>query len=124
MEILGAEELSDFKGISEEVVREVVYPPGFRFSPTDEELVGFFLRRKVESKPLFVEIIKQVDIYKYDPWDLARKLFLSLPLSLLPPSLSQFNFQLVHAGVPKANPLPSEWRHPQLPLSKKVVQPF
>ncbi|KAL5731577.1 hypothetical protein ACHQM5_004291 [Ranunculus cassubicifolius] len=44
--------------------------PGFRFHPTDEELVGFYLRRKVEKKPLSIELIKQVDIYKFDPWDL------------------------------------------------------
>ncbi|RAL47482.1 hypothetical protein DM860_011220 [Cuscuta australis] len=46
--------------------------PGFRFHPTDEELVGFYLTRKVENKPISIEIIKQVDIYKYDPWDLPR----------------------------------------------------
>ncbi|OMO49768.1 No apical meristem (NAM) protein [Corchorus olitorius] len=46
--------------------------PGFRFHPTDEELVGFYLRRKVEKKPISIEIIKQVDIYKYDPWDLPK----------------------------------------------------
>lgn len=44
--------------------------PGFRFHPTDEELVGFYLRRKVERKPLRIELITQVDIYKCDPWDL------------------------------------------------------
>ncbi|CAI9089957.1 OLC1v1024615C1 [Oldenlandia corymbosa var. corymbosa] len=44
--------------------------PGFRFHPTDEELIGFYLRRKVERKPLKIELIKQLDIYKYDPWDL------------------------------------------------------
>ncbi|CAL5335393.1 unnamed protein product [Camellia sinensis] len=46
--------------------------PGFRFHPTDGELVGFYLRRKVEKRPLRIELIKQVDIYKYDPWDLPR----------------------------------------------------
>ncbi|KAJ7960640.1 Transcription factor JUNGBRUNNEN 1 [Quillaja saponaria] len=46
--------------------------PGFRFHPTDEELVGFYLRRKVDKKPIRIEIIKQVDIYKYDPWDLPK----------------------------------------------------
>ncbi|KAL3503733.1 hypothetical protein ACH5RR_038182 [Cinchona calisaya] len=46
--------------------------PGFRFHPTDEELVGFYLRRKVEKKPISIELIKQVDIYKYDPWDLPK----------------------------------------------------
>ncbi|KAK4423741.1 protein FEZ [Sesamum alatum] len=44
--------------------------PGFRFHPTDEELVGFYLRRKIQQKPLSIELIKQLDIYKYDPWDL------------------------------------------------------
>ncbi|KAG5250638.1 transcription factor JUNGBRUNNEN [Salix suchowensis] len=51
---------------------EEVMLPGFRFHPTDEELVGFYLRRKVEKKPLSIELIKQIDIYKYDPWDLPK----------------------------------------------------
>ncbi|KAK7300173.1 hypothetical protein RJT34_11010 [Clitoria ternatea] len=50
---------------------EVVLP-GFRFHPTDEELVGFYLKRKVENKPLRIELIKQIDIYKYDPWDFPK----------------------------------------------------
>ena len=44
--------------------------PGFRFHPTDEELVGFYLRRKVEKKPISIELIKAIDIYKHEPWDL------------------------------------------------------
>ncbi|XP_024019149.1 transcription factor JUNGBRUNNEN 1 isoform X2 [Morus notabilis] len=44
--------------------------PGFRFHPTDEELVGFYLRRKVDKKPITIQLIKPIDIYKYDPWDL------------------------------------------------------
>jgi hypothetical protein len=47
--------------------------PGFRFHPTDEELVTFYLRRKVARKPLSMEIIKEMDIYKHDPWDLPSK---------------------------------------------------
>ncbi|KAF3635560.1 putative NAC domain-containing protein 94 [Capsicum annuum] len=46
--------------------------PGFRFHPTDEELVGFYLKRKVQQRSLPIELIKQVDIYKYDPWDLPK----------------------------------------------------
>ncbi|KDP41193.1 hypothetical protein JCGZ_15600 [Jatropha curcas] len=46
--------------------------PGFRFHPTDEELVGFYLKRKIQQRPLSVELIKQLDIYKYDPWDLPK----------------------------------------------------
>jgi hypothetical protein len=48
--------------------------PGFRFHPTDEELVGFYLKRKIQQRPLSIELIKQLDIYKYDPWDLPSKL--------------------------------------------------
>lgn len=48
--------------------------PGFRFHPTDEELVGFYLKRKVQQRALPIELIKQVDIYKHDPWDLPSKI--------------------------------------------------
>ena len=54
---------------------EQVVLPGFRFHPTDEELVSFYLRRKIEKKPISFELIKQTDIYKYDPWDLPSKFF-------------------------------------------------
>ncbi|KAL0450557.1 UNVERIFIED_CONTAM: protein FEZ [Sesamum latifolium] len=46
--------------------------PGFRFHPTDEELVEFYLKRKLQQRSLPIELIKQVDIYKYDPWDLPK----------------------------------------------------
>ncbi|XP_044462531.1 transcription factor JUNGBRUNNEN 1-like [Mangifera indica] len=46
--------------------------PGFRFHPTDEELIGFYLRRKVDKKPISIDLIKQIDIYKFDPWDLPK----------------------------------------------------
>ncbi|GFP96374.1 transcription factor jungbrunnen 1 [Phtheirospermum japonicum] len=51
---------------------ENIVPPGFRFHPTDEELLEFYLQRKVEGKSICLELIRQVDIYKYDPWDLPR----------------------------------------------------
>ncbi|XP_042410600.1 transcription factor JUNGBRUNNEN 1-like [Zingiber officinale] len=55
-----------------EVEEDDVMLPGFRFHPTDEELVGFYLRRKVEKKPLSIEIIKEMDVYKHEPWDLPK----------------------------------------------------
>ncbi|XVE85866.1 hypothetical protein DITRI_Ditri17bG0125700 [Diplodiscus trichospermus] len=51
---------------------EEIMLPGFRFHPTDEELVGFYLKRKIQQQPLSIELIKQLDIYKYDPWDLPK----------------------------------------------------
>lgn len=48
-------------------------PPGFRFHPTDEELIMFYLRNQATSKPCPVSIIPEVDIYKFDPWQLPEK---------------------------------------------------
>ncbi|MQL80117.1 hypothetical protein Taro_012566 [Colocasia esculenta] len=48
-------------------------PPGFRFHPTDEELVVHYLRKKAASAPLPVAIIADVDLYKFDPWELPGK---------------------------------------------------
>ena len=44
--------------------------PGFRFHPTDVELVKYYLKRKVLGKKLPFNAIAEVDIYKYAPWDL------------------------------------------------------
>nr|WLK83176.1 NAC protein 2 [Casuarina equisetifolia] len=49
---------------------EIELPPGFRFHPTDEELVNHYLCRKCASLPLAVPIIREIDLYKYDPWQL------------------------------------------------------
>ncbi|KVH89568.1 No apical meristem (NAM) protein [Cynara cardunculus var. scolymus] len=48
-------------------------PPGFRFHPTDEELVVYYLKKKASSIPLPVAIIAEVDLYKFDPWELPSK---------------------------------------------------
>ncbi|KAL3636852.1 hypothetical protein CASFOL_019151 [Castilleja foliolosa] len=48
-------------------------PPGFRFHPTDEELVVHYLKKKAASVPLPVTIIADVDLYKFDPWELPSK---------------------------------------------------
>ncbi|KAG2239556.1 hypothetical protein Bca52824_091616 [Brassica carinata] len=45
-------------------------PPGFRFHPTDEELVVQYLKRKVLSSPLPASIIPDFDVCRADPWDL------------------------------------------------------
>ncbi|CAM8912041.1 unnamed protein product [Rhodiola kirilowii] len=38
-------------------------PPGFRFHPTDEELVVHYLKKKIASLPLPVSIIAEIDLY-------------------------------------------------------------
>ncbi|KAL1336282.1 hypothetical protein HN51_030672 [Arachis hypogaea] len=45
-------------------------PPGFRFYPTDEELVVHFLHRKAALLPCHPDVIPDLDLYPYDPWEL------------------------------------------------------
>nr|ABY67929.1 NAC-like protein [Zea mays] len=47
-------------------------PPGFRFHPTDEELVMHYLCRRCAGLPIAVPIIAEIDLYKFDPWQLPR----------------------------------------------------
>ncbi|KAK6934722.1 NAC domain [Dillenia turbinata] len=51
-------------------------PPGFRFHPTDEELVAYYLHRKLSGLSIELEIIPEVDLYKCEPWDLPDKSYL------------------------------------------------
>ncbi|KAG0481701.1 hypothetical protein HPP92_012559 [Vanilla planifolia] len=45
-------------------------PPGFRFHPTDEELIVHYLKNRATTSSTPVSIIAEVDIYKFDPWEL------------------------------------------------------
>ncbi|CAN6279561.1 unnamed protein product [Urochloa humidicola] len=49
---------------------EVPLAPGFRFHPTDEELVSYYLRRRVLGRRIRVDAIAEVDLYRLEPWDL------------------------------------------------------
>ncbi|KAF5733321.1 NAC domain-containing protein 18 [Tripterygium wilfordii] len=48
-------------------------PPGFRFYPTDEELLVHFLHRKATLLPCHPDVIPDLDLYPYDPWELEGK---------------------------------------------------
>lgn len=45
-------------------------PPGFRFHPTDEELLHYYLRKKVSYEMIDLNVIRDVDLNKLEPWDL------------------------------------------------------
>ncbi|KAL6341277.1 hypothetical protein AAG906_032395 [Vitis piasezkii] len=49
------------------------FPPGFRFHPSDEELIVHYLQKKVTSHPLPASVIAEIDLYKYNPWELPKK---------------------------------------------------
>ena len=54
-------------GVPMEVEQDL---PGFRFHPTEEELLDFYLDRMVHGKKLHFDIIGTLNIYRHDPWDL------------------------------------------------------
>ncbi|KAL3536286.1 hypothetical protein ACH5RR_004747 [Cinchona calisaya] len=53
--------------------QEIQLPPGFRFHPSDEELIVHYLVKKVSKIPLPAAIIAEVELYKLSPWDLPKK---------------------------------------------------
>ncbi|KAH9692113.1 NAC domain-containing protein 30 [Citrus sinensis] len=48
-------------------------PPGFRFHPTEEELVGYYLKRKINSLKIDLDVIIDIDLYKIEPWDIQAR---------------------------------------------------
>lgn len=72
------------------MINSQLVPPGFRFYPTDEELVGYYLKKKVDSKRIDLNVIKDVDLYKIEPWDLQGTCFIIFILLL-----NVFNFSFI-----------------------------
>ncbi|KAK8607348.1 hypothetical protein V6N13_053089 [Hibiscus sabdariffa] len=48
----------------------VKMPIGYRFHPTDEELVVHYLKRKALNLPLPASVIPELDVLQTDPWSL------------------------------------------------------
>ncbi|KAL1813054.1 hypothetical protein ACET3Z_023119 [Daucus carota] len=48
-------------------------PPGFRFHPTDEELITYYLLNKVLDHNFTCRAIAQVDLNKCEPWNLPER---------------------------------------------------
>ncbi|KAJ8443257.1 hypothetical protein Cgig2_010152 [Carnegiea gigantea] len=48
-------------------------PPGFRFHPTEEELLYYYLKKKVSYEAIDLDVIREVDLNKLEPWDLKER---------------------------------------------------
>uniref|UniRef100_A0A7N1A6X7 NAC domain-containing protein n=1 Tax=Kalanchoe fedtschenkoi TaxID=63787 RepID=A0A7N1A6X7_KALFE len=51
---------------------QIELPPGFRFHPTDEELITHYLCKKVSDSGFRAIAIGEADLNKSEPWDLPR----------------------------------------------------
>ncbi|XP_072151812.1 NAC domain-containing protein 58 [Setaria viridis] len=48
----------------------IQHQPGFRFTPTDEEIVVHYLRPRAVNEPIPSAVIADVQIMNHNPWDL------------------------------------------------------
>ncbi|CAD5162937.1 unnamed protein product [Musa acuminata subsp. malaccensis] len=48
------------------------FPPGYRFYPTEEELIGFYLRNKLEHRgeDVMEQVVPVAHVHRFDPWQL------------------------------------------------------
>ncbi|KAJ6406049.1 hypothetical protein OIU84_009719 [Salix udensis] len=53
--------------------KDETLPPGFRFHPTDEELITYYLQSKITDADFSCKAIGDVDLNKCEPWDLPGK---------------------------------------------------
>lgn len=58
----------------QEKKEEEALPPGFRFHPTDEELISFYLVNKIADQNFTGKAIADVDLNKSEPWELPGTL--------------------------------------------------
>ncbi|CAN8265973.1 unnamed protein product [Cochlearia groenlandica] len=56
-----------------DVEEEIDLAPGFRFHPTDEELISHYLKPKVSNTLFTALAIGEADLNKVEPWDLPWK---------------------------------------------------
>lgn len=61
------------KGPSEDDRDLIDLPPGFRFHPTDEEIITYYLTEKVMNSNFTASAIGEADLNKCEPWDLPKK---------------------------------------------------
>ncbi|KAK9109650.1 hypothetical protein Sjap_017710 [Stephania japonica] len=53
------------------------WPPGFRFHPTEDELILYYLKRKICRIRIHLNVIRETDVYKWDPEELPGQSLLN-----------------------------------------------
>lgn len=56
-----------------QAMEQLDLPPGFRFHPTDEEIVNHYLIPKVINSNFTAISMAEVDLNRNEPWDLPSK---------------------------------------------------
>ena len=60
--------------VPEDAAAALDLPPGFRFHPTDEEIISHYLTPKALDCSFCSGVIGEVDLNKIEPWYLPGKL--------------------------------------------------
>lgn len=63
--------------------KEEKLPPGFRFHPTDEELITFYLVNKIADATFTARALADVDLNKCEPWELPGSYNLWISSSII-----------------------------------------
>lgn len=85
---------------------ESTLPPGFRFHPSDEELVCYYLCKKVANERVSGVTLVDVNLHVLEPWELPGEL-LTRSFHLLQYSVSVFvisSFGATHHAISIISP--------------------
>ena len=82
---------------------ESTLPPGFRFYPSDEELVCHYLYKKVANERAAQGTLVEVDLHAREPWELPGE-HCTPPRPRSSPSYSFFSLSPMH-DVPFVSPV-------------------
>ncbi|PKU74422.1 NAC domain-containing protein 17 isoform X2 [Dendrobium catenatum] len=63
----------EYQDVGRQLGESKRWPPGVRFHPTDEELVLFYLKRKICRQRIKPAMVGEADVYKCEPWELPEK---------------------------------------------------
>lgn len=64
-----AHEIFDEAWLTDKYINDL--PSGYRFVPTNEELIEEYLKKKIKNELLPINRFREVDVYKYHPEELT-----------------------------------------------------